>query len=111
MAYEVKLTIKGEEIPFKRTETPFFKDTTRALILQQHQVKMWGKTNGPTDEDLMNNEKDVANFASSFFNNQFTAKDFIDGAHSESTVAISKIIDECLGTSDPDGSDKTESKK
>lgn len=68
MAYEVKLTIKGEEIPFKRTETPFFKDTTRALILQQHQVKIWDKKDGPTDEDLINNEKDVANFASSFFN-------------------------------------------
>lgn len=101
MAYEVKLTIKGEEIPFKRTETPFLNDTTRALILQQHQVKMYGKDDGPTDKDLMNNEKDISDFASKFFKNQFTPKDFIEGAHSDATITISKIIDECLGIEEP----------
>jgi len=113
MAYEVKLLIDGKKESFKRTDPPFLKEITRALILQQHQVKMYSKDSGPADKDLDNNSKEIAKFASEFFRNQFTQEDFLNGADGENVTIISSIIDECLGSENPDDieTDKKEVKK
>lgn len=103
MAYEVKLIINGKKESFKRTEAPFLIDQTRALTLQQHQIKTFGKDNGPSDKDLMDNAKDIGKFASDFFKNQFSVDDFVNGAQSDAIKVNNEIISECLGGDDSDG--------
>ena len=110
MAYEVNLIINGKKEQFKRTEPPFLKEITRALVLQQHQIRMYGKNDGPTDKDFDNNSKEIAKFASQFFKDQFTQEDFLNGADGENVTVISNIIDKCLGVKNPDDIDTDKSK-
>ncbi|MGQ2374574.1 MULTISPECIES: phage tail assembly chaperone G [Companilactobacillus] len=109
MAYEVKLMINGKEETFKRTEEPYLIDQTRALILQQHQIKTFG-ADIISDKALMDNTNDLADFASKFFRGQFTAKDYINGANSKTIKTMNNVLSECLGSDDTDENDK-EAKK
>lgn len=109
MAYEVKLKIDGKTETFKRTDEPFLIDQTRALILQQHQIKTFSADN-ITDKSLMDNANDVAEFASKFFRGQFSKEDFVNGANNDAILALDAVIRECLGSDDTDENDK-EAKK
>lgn len=106
MAYSINLMINGKKTNFKRTSAPFLTDQTRALILQQHQLKTWGSEDGPTDKQLLDNEKDMGDFASYFFRNQFTSEDFINGADNTALDVYSKVLQDCLGKEDTDDSGK-----
>ncbi|WP_099975303.1 phage tail assembly chaperone G [Lactobacillus terrae] len=97
MVYKIKLRIDGKSEEFKRTEPPYLKDITNALILQQHQVAMYSNDKGPTDPQLKNNAKEVSDFASKFWNNQFSSEDVLNGADANAMMEISKTIDDCLG--------------
>lgn len=109
--YKLNLKIDGKAETFKRTDEPFLKDITRALILNQHQIKMYGKEGGPTDKDYNNNTDEIAKFAVDFWNGQFSKEDVINGANAEAMTVISSAIDECLGTEDPDKGGDNEAKK
>ena len=66
MAYEIELNIDGEKKKFIRNEPPMLREMTKALIVQQQQLKMYSKDDGPTEDDFNKNEKNLANFAAGF---------------------------------------------
>lgn len=113
MVYKIKLNINGKKEEFKRTQPPFLKEITRALILQQHQVAMYSdEKKGPTDKELLNNSKEVAQFAVEFWNNQFSVDDVLNGADSVAMTNISDAIDDALGVpKDDTETDTAEAKK
>lgn len=110
MVYKIKLKIDGKLEEFKRTEQPFLKDITRALILQQHQIQMYQDDKGPTDKQFLKNSEEVSDFAVNFWNNQFSREDVLNGADSKSMIEISRAIDTSLGTPKAD-EDNSEAKK
>ncbi|WP_048703714.1 phage tail assembly chaperone G [Companilactobacillus ginsenosidimutans] len=111
MVYKIKLRIDGKLEEFKRTEPPYLKEITRALILQQHQVAMYQDDDGPTDKQFLKNSEEVADFAVNFWNNQFSRQDVLNGADGKAMTEVSKAIDDALGTPNDDEVDEGKAKK
>lgn len=109
--YEITLKIDGKNQTFKRTDEPFLKDITQVLILTQHQTKMYDKKDGPTDQDYRKNSDEVAQFAVNFWNKQFNKEDVLNGANKKAMAVISKVADDCLGSSDEDNGNGANLKK
>ena len=99
--YEIELIIDHEKKKFTRNEPPMLCDMTRALILQKHQVEMYSRDGDPTEDDYKRNEKDLAEFAASFWG-QFKAEQVINGAPVYSLDDINKAIGDALGVKDDD---------
>lgn len=96
MAYSITLTIDGKEKVYTRNGEPVLRDMTQALKVQQGQLRMQLRENGPTDQDFEENERHLAEFAVSFWNRQFSAQEVIDGADNSSLDAINKAIEDSL---------------
>ncbi|AGZ17348.1 tail assembly chaperone [Lactobacillus phage PL-1] len=101
MAYQIKLNIKGETCVFTRNGEPTLRDTTNALKVQQQQLRMLNRKDGPSNDDYDENEKNLAKFAVDFWKNQFTADDVIDG----SSISLKSLdsINDAIGDSLSDG--------
>ena len=101
MAYQIKLNIKGETCVFTRNGEPTLRDTTNALKVQQQQLRMLNRKDGPSNDDYDENEKNLAKFAVDFWKNQFTTDDVIDG----SSISLRSLdsINDAIGDSLCDG--------
>lgn len=101
MAYQIKLNIKGETCVFTRNGEPTLRDTTNALKVQQQQLRMINRKDGPSNDDYDENEKNLAKFAVDFWKNQFTTDDVIDG----SSISLKSLdsINDAIGDSLSDG--------
>jgi hypothetical protein len=110
MAYEIELDISGEKKKFVRNEPPMLREMTKALIVQQQQLKMYSKDDGPTEDDFNKNEKNLANFAVSFWKNQFKADQFIAGCDKNNMDILNSAIADSLGGGNEDSPKKSQSK-
>ncbi|MQS52173.1 phage tail assembly chaperone G [Companilactobacillus mishanensis] len=111
MVYKIKLSLDGKKEEFKRTEPPFLKDITRALILNQHQGTMYEDPTDIPDKRFMQNQADVAKFAVAFWNSQFTEENFINGADAQAMTAYGEAYNDCLGVKPDDTEEKEDTKK
>lgn len=80
MAFQIKLLINDKEKTFIRNGEPTLRDITNGLKVEHQQVSMYSKSTGPDNADFDANESNLADFAVSFWKNQFTKDDVIDGA-------------------------------
>ncbi|MGV3336690.1 phage tail assembly chaperone G [Latilactobacillus curvatus] len=108
--YEIELIIDHEKKKFNRNEPPMLRDMTQALILQKHQVEMYSREGGPTEEDYKRNEKDLAEFAASFWG-QFKTEQVINGTPVSSLDAINQAIGDALGVKKDDDDDQDDTGK
>lgn len=97
MSYEIDLLINNEKKKFIRNEPPVLKDMTKALIVQQQQIKMYAKDDGPSEDDFNKNEKNLASFAVSFWKNQFKAEQFISGCDKPNMDILNQALGDSLG--------------
>ena len=108
--YEISLNINGQVNKFVRNGEPGLGDTTAALKVQQQQLRMYAREDGPTNADFDANEANLANFAVNFWNGQFNRADVIAGATKslKSLDSINKAIADAL---DFDGEEPEEPAK
>ncbi|WP_235812235.1 phage tail assembly chaperone G [Schleiferilactobacillus perolens] len=92
MVHEITLDINNKPAKFVRNDEPHLADITNGLKLQQQRLQMWGKPEGPSENDFDVNEKLLAQFAVDFWHGQFTLDDIINGATSAAVDAINAAI-------------------
>lgn len=102
MAFQIKLNINDHEKVFVRNGEPNLRDVTNALKVQQQQIRMFARKDGPTNDDHDENENNLANFAVDFWKNQFSKEEVIDGATRslKSLQSINVAIQETLKDDD-----------
>lgn len=107
MAFEISLMIDGKANKYVRNGEPGLRDVTNALKVQQQQLRMYAKDTGPTNADFDANESNLANFAVTFWQGQFTKDQAIDGsvASLKSLDSINKAIGAALDSGE-DSDDK-----
>lgn len=112
MAFEISLMIDGKENKYVRNGEPGLRDMTNAMKVQQQQLRMYAKEDGPTNADFDANEANLANFAVAFWQGQFTRDQVIDGsvASLKSLDSINQAIDSAL-SGDEDETDEKPAKK
>lgn len=109
MAFEISLMIAGQPNKFVRNGEPGLRDTTNALKVQQQQLRMYSKDDGPTNADFDANEANLANFAVEFWQGQFTKQEVTDG--SVKSLKSLDSINEAIEASLDDGEDDKEPAK
>lgn len=112
MSYQIKLMINGKEQLYVRNEEPGLSDITNAMKVQQQQLRMQAREDGPTNKDFDDNEDNLANFAVKFWNAQFNKKAVEDGATASlgSLDSINAAIEDALGNNE-DSEDAEPEKK
>ncbi|WP_040536830.1 phage tail assembly chaperone G [Schleiferilactobacillus shenzhenensis] len=102
MAYKIKINKNGKVNEYIRNEDPDLRDMTNALKVEQQQIRMYGRPEGPTNEDFDINEANLAAFAVRFWHNQFSAQEVIDGATAklDTLTSINVAVGDALN--DPD---------
>lgn len=80
MAFQITLLINDKEKTFIRNGDPNLRDITNGLKVEHQQITMHSKPTGPDNADFDANESNLADFAVSFWKNQFSKAEVIDGA-------------------------------
>ncbi|GBG94980.1 hypothetical protein LFYK43_14390 [Ligilactobacillus salitolerans] len=106
MAYELTLTINDEKKKFIRNEEPMLHDTMQALKVQYQQARQLQRADGATSQDADENEKNIANFAVSFWHGQFKAGDVKQGCNLDNLDVINQAIGDSLGNTDDEDTEE-----
>ncbi|WP_251547848.1 phage tail assembly chaperone G [Limosilactobacillus caecicola] len=83
MPLQLKVSLKGKEATYTRTESPMLENLMDALKVQRQETEMYGNPKlGPTDAQNDRRIKLLADFAARFWGNGLTPDDILKGCAS-----------------------------